>query len=155
MQIYSKIRENWEKESGPYGHQYGNIVYLETGTGKTYIAIMLLRALFYSDIEKQGLSDAQMCEEALKTQTEALSPLSDDQVDKMYIDRQNLLDQSYKSHEKKVLFNKQNKKAIFIIPTQNLVEQQANSIDRYTNLTVGRYHGGTKQRRFYIDFHAW
>jgi len=27
---------------------YGNIVYLETGTGKTYIAIMLLKYL-YSD----------------------------------------------------------------------------------------------------------
>lgn len=25
---------------------YGNIVYLETGTGKTYIAIMLLKYLF-------------------------------------------------------------------------------------------------------------
>ena len=54
-----------------------------------------------------------------------------------------------------MLFNKENKKAVFIIPTQNLVEQQANSIDRYTMLTVGRYHGGTKQRRFYVDFQAW
>ena len=25
---------------------YGNIVYLETGTGKTYIAIMILKYLF-------------------------------------------------------------------------------------------------------------
>ena len=27
-------------------YNYGNIVYLETGTGKTYIAIMLLKHLF-------------------------------------------------------------------------------------------------------------
>lgn len=44
--IYSKIRENWQREEQPGGKRYGNIVFLETGTGKTYIAIMLLKAIF-------------------------------------------------------------------------------------------------------------
>ena len=50
---------------------------------------------------------------------------------------------------------KSQKKAVFIIPTQNLVEQQANTIDRYTDLNVGRYHGGQKQGRYYTDIGAW
>lgn len=45
--------------------------------------------------------------------------------------------------------------AVFIIPTQNLVEQQGTIIDLYTNLTVGRYHGGQKNKRYYQDFEAW
>ena len=37
---------------------------------------------------------------------------------------------------------KKQKKVVFITPTQNLVEQQATTIEAYTNLCVGRYHGG-------------
>ena len=44
MSIYNRIRQNWANDK----MGYGNIVYLETGTGKTYIAIMLLKYL-YSD----------------------------------------------------------------------------------------------------------
>lgn len=44
---------------------------------------------------------------------------------------------------------------VFIIPTQNLVEQQATIIDRYTEFTVGRYHGGQKNKRYYTDFQDW
>lgn len=44
---------------------------------------------------------------------------------------------------------------MFLIPTQNLVEQQGNIIDRYTEFTVGRYHGGQKNKRFYTDYEAW
>ena len=40
--IYNRIRQAWAND--PFG--YGSIVYLETGTGKTYIAIMLLKYLF-------------------------------------------------------------------------------------------------------------
>lgn len=40
--IYERIRKNWANDR----MGYGNIVYLETGTGKTYIAIMLLKYLF-------------------------------------------------------------------------------------------------------------
>ena len=47
------------------------------------------------------------------------------------------------------------KKVVFIIPTQNLVEQQANTIDRYTYLNVGRYHGGQKQGRYYTNPLEW
>jgi len=37
---------------------------------------------------------------------------------------------------------KKQKKVVFITPTQNLVEQQATTIDVYTDLCVGRYQGG-------------
>jgi replicative superfamily II helicase len=33
------------------------------------------------------------------------------------------------------------KKVFFIVPVQNLIEQQAATIERYTNLVVGRYLG--------------
>ena len=42
LSIYNRIRSNWANER----MGYGDIVYLETGTGKTYIAIMLLKYLF-------------------------------------------------------------------------------------------------------------
>jgi endoribonuclease Dicer len=35
------------------------------------------------------------------------------------------------------------------------VEQQADTIDRYTKLIVGRYHGGQKQTRYFKDPIAW
>ena len=42
LSIYNTIRGHWANDR----NGYGNIVYLETGTGKTYIAIMLLKQLF-------------------------------------------------------------------------------------------------------------
>lgn len=54
--IFNKIKENWQQVRAD-GSQYGNIVFLETGTGKTYIAIMLLKAIFMEDIELRNLSD--------------------------------------------------------------------------------------------------
>lgn len=42
LSIYNRIRNNWHNDR----MGYGNIVYLETGTGKTYIAIMLLKYLY-------------------------------------------------------------------------------------------------------------
>ena len=35
------------------------------------------------------------------------------------------------------------------------MEQQADTIDRYTKLIVGRYHGGQKQTRYFKDPIAW
>ena len=40
--IYNTVRSHWANDR----NGFGNIVYLETGTGKTYIAIMLLKYLF-------------------------------------------------------------------------------------------------------------
>ena len=37
-----QIKRNWNSGKEDFGH----IVYLETGTGKTYIAIMLLKLIF-------------------------------------------------------------------------------------------------------------
>jgi type I site-specific restriction endonuclease len=81
--IFDKIKQNWSKES--VGNRYGNIVFLETGTGKTYIAIMLLKAIFYEDCEKKGLSDVEMNAQARETATGAtLKPLEDSEIKDKY-----------------------------------------------------------------------
>lgn len=36
-----------------------------------------------------------------------------------------------------------------------MVEQQAETIEAYTNLCVGRYHGGQKQNNYYGDPKQW
>lgn len=75
-EIYKKILENWRKESDANGKRLGNIVFLETGTGKTYIAIMLLKAIFASPIN--GLNDAEVLENAREIEIGAsLEPLRD------------------------------------------------------------------------------
>jgi ERCC4-related helicase len=43
------VKKNWRKQSqasASIPNDFGHIVYLETGTGKTYIAIMLLKLIF-------------------------------------------------------------------------------------------------------------
>jgi len=81
--IYAKIKENWRNE-----RRFGNIVFLETGTGKTYIAIMLLKAIFGEDLESRGLSDAEMCAQAKATEEGAtLKPLSSKEIENKYSER--------------------------------------------------------------------
>jgi hypothetical protein len=81
--IYAKIKENWRNE-----RRFGNIVFLETGTGKTYIAIMLLKAIFGEDLEARGLSDAEMCAQAKTTEEGAtLKPLSSKEIENKYSER--------------------------------------------------------------------
>jgi len=81
--IYAKIKENWRNE-----RRFGNIVFLETGTGKTYIAIMLLKAIFGEDLEARGLSDAEMCAQAKATEEGAtLKPLSSKEIENKYSER--------------------------------------------------------------------
>jgi hypothetical protein len=90
-QIYQKIRENWAKEDTANGRRYGNIVFLETGTGKTYIAIMLLKAIFYESGNHFGLSPEEISEHAKATECGAkLEPLKD--LKKKYEDRVNLIE---------------------------------------------------------------
>jgi hypothetical protein len=36
-----------------------------------------------------------------------------------------------------------------LVPTNNLVEQQANVIDTYTDLRVGKFQGSTKFKKLY------
>ena len=43
-----------------------------------------------------------------------------------------------------------------VITTQNLVEQQATTIDTYTNLVVGHYHGGqNKSSSIFTSIRSW
>lgn len=75
-EIYKKILENWKKESDINGKRLGNIVFLETGTGKTYIAIMLLKAIFF--ISNVGIYNTEIQEHAKEIEIGAkLEPLHD------------------------------------------------------------------------------
>jgi len=85
VQIYDKIRQNWLLEdpvAQPEGKQYGNIVYLETGTGKTYIAIMLLKHLFgeVSDPPKSMFEKGDTPEVDSLGSHPILKPLNDDEI---------------------------------------------------------------------------
>ena len=51
LSIYKRIKQNWREEETS-GRNFGNIVYLETGTGKTYIAVMLLKHLFNDKVKR-------------------------------------------------------------------------------------------------------
>ena len=45
MEIFNRIVKQWDSEPDRK-NQYGHIVYLETGMGKTHIAVMLLNYLY-------------------------------------------------------------------------------------------------------------
>ena len=51
ISIFEEIQNNWKVEEAS-GRNFGNIVYLETGTGKTYIAVMLLKHLFSENVPR-------------------------------------------------------------------------------------------------------
>lgn len=65
LEIYTKIKRNWANDT----KSYGNVVYLETGTGKTYIAIMLLKYLFSSRFidYRARLREAGLSPETMRT----------------------------------------------------------------------------------------
>lgn len=44
MEIFDRVRKDWSEDAT--GPKYGNIIYLETGMGKTHIATMLLNYLY-------------------------------------------------------------------------------------------------------------
>lgn len=91
--IYNTIRSHWANDR----NGFGNIVYLETGTGKTYIAIMLLKYIF-SDrfIDYQGRLTSEASSEPSLPKMEMpvesdenliLTPCSDDVIRQRKEDR--------------------------------------------------------------------
>lgn len=44
MKAFQNIVRNWDFEN--FQAEYGRIVFMDTGSGKTYIAIMLIKHLF-------------------------------------------------------------------------------------------------------------
>lgn len=101
-EIYKKILENWRKESDANGKRLGNIVFLETGTGKTYIAIMLLKAIFASP--RSGLNDAEVLESAREIEIGAsLEPLRD--TTQKYAERIDKIQNEYDTLELKQHYN--------------------------------------------------
>jgi ERCC4-related helicase len=128
VEIFQRVKTEWEQGQT----QYGNIVYLETGMGKTHITIMLLNFLFHGQTY-----DHQ----------EFLEPHTDEDLQQRIRTRDAELQSSRIGPRKKVFF---------IVPVQNLIEQQAATIERYTQLVVGRYLGRQKRSsRYYSELEAW
>jgi len=125
VEIFNRIRLDWEsKKDGP---TYGNIVYLETGMGKTHISTMVLNYLFDGSTYDNN---------------EMLEPNTDEELKLRIREREALFTASdWSFNEPSCLSTRQKKKVFFIVPVQNLIEQQASTIERYTNLVVGRYLG--------------
>lgn len=100
--IFSKIRQEWEKNPGGVG----NIVYLETGMGKTHIATMLLNYLFEGRTYEDESSE--------------LVPHSDEDVEKRLEKReQELSELDIANLPTESRFTK---KVFFIVPVQNLID---------------------------------
>lgn len=102
--------------------------------GKTHIAVMLLN-YFFNGINYGDLSESE-------SQITILKPSTDEELSSRRFARESMR-------------QKTSKKVFFIVPVQNLIEQQAVIIERYTNLVVGRYHGKQKRSKYYSELEAW
>ena len=103
--------------------------------GKTHIAVMLLNYFFNSINYGDDLNDNE-------SKITILKPSTDEELSSRRLARESMR-------------KKTSKKVFFIVPVQNLVEQQAVIIERYTNLIVGRYHGKQKRSKYYSELEAW
>ena len=103
--------------------------------GKTHIAVMLLNYFFNNINYGDDLNDNE-------SKITILKPSTDEELSSRRLARESMR-------------KKTSKKVFFIVPVQNLVEQQAVIIERYTNLIVGRYHGKQKRSKYYSELEAW
>ncbi len=95
--------------------------------GKTHISTMVLNYLFDGSTYDNN---------------EMLEPNTDEELKLRLREREALFTASeWSFNELSGLSTLQKKKVFFIVPVQNLIEQQASTIERYTNLVVGRYLG--------------
>ncbi len=109
------LEGNPESILNPY-KTFGSIIFIETGAGKSYISLMLIKSLFGEPHDHL----AELTPEQLK--------------EKRMNNNGNLLyDENEASKRKKV---------VFIVPTNNLVDQQSSVIERYTEkVRVGKFQG--------------
>lgn len=112
MQIYNQIEDQWYCGRDPYG--FGSIVFMPTGSGKTLVAIMLILRLF-------GLYNPR------ETAESRVRMMSSRDLDRKGRDAQNP--------------SVRGKKVAFLVPTTNLVDQQAEAVNRLTDLKVGKFSG--------------
>jgi len=130
QQIFQEIVRQWspspnESESSikatEQPERFGSIVFMPTGSGKTLIAVMLILHIFKlyepqldSDNADGGWNLKRLGEEELAAKSTEI------QADQL---------------------TKHTAKVAFIVPTTNLVEQQADAINQITPLRVGKYSG--------------
>jgi replicative superfamily II helicase len=84
-------------ESNSYQSDFGSIIFIETGAGKSYISLMLIKSLFGEPHDK-------------------LAELTPEQLKKKRMNQEGSL--HYDDNE-----INQRKKVVFIVPTNNLVDQ--------------------------------
>lgn len=93
-------------------NDYGSIIFIETGAGKSYISLMLIKSMFGEPHDKLVELTPEQIKEKRMNQSGSLN-----------------YDESVKR-----------KKIVFIVPTNNLVEQQSSVIERYTEkVRVGKF----------------
>ena len=118
--IVEKVLTQWgldgsnpDKEA--HLRNYGSIIFIETGAGKSYISLMLIKSLFGEQHEQLvELTPEQLKNKKMNSQSDLLDPEG----------------------------SPRRKKVVFIVPTNNLVDQQSSVIERYTDtVRVGKFQG--------------
>jgi hypothetical protein len=110
-----EIKRNWLNQKEHYGH----IVYLETGTGKTYIAIMLLKLIFAESKQEEELSELRSVQDLndsmvseRSAQCMQLTPLSDEEMRAKRKERFDLVGKSCEPDEKEESKSEENNEKI-------------------------------------------
>lgn len=109
--IFEQIVDQWRSDA----RRYGSIIFMPTGSGKTFLAIMLIEYIF--GLRKRG-SDALLKRSSADMARKA-EPRESGQV--------------------------YTEKVAFLVPTNNLVDQQHEVINQFTPLRVHRFSGSNSK----------
>eukprot|EP00347_Sterkiella_histriomuscorum_P010525 403375951 len=130
--IVQRIIDQWKQD------ELGSIVFIDTGTGKSYIALKLIKHIFNLDSSVLNPLSEEQKQKKIDMSDQQLREAEREQS-KIGFEQQQALNQAQ--------MQKKSPKVFFIVPTQHLVEQQSNVINVFTeNLIVRQIKGGTSQK---------